>query len=161
MNKRFVIIRHAIASDFEIEKKDFDRSLQKVGIEDAKLMGKKLLSYGLIPDRIVASASLRTQQTAKLIADSLGYKGEIHSIDKLYNASEIVIEENLNALSEDCTTVFLIAHNPGVSQFVTDISGQDLYINMAPCSIAVFESTAEKWFLLDKNNTSLIKFDAP
>lgn len=161
MKKRFVIIRHAKASDFEIGKKDFDRSLQQVGIEDAKLMGKNLLSYGLIPDCIVASASLRTQQTAKLLADSLGYKGEILSIDKLYNASEIEIEDILLTLPEDCTTVFLIAHNPGVSHFVTDFSMQDLPINMAPCSIAVFESTAEKWFLLDKNNTSLIKFDAP
>jgi phosphohistidine phosphatase len=52
--------------------RDFDRKLTVKGLEQAEKVGKFLVRYGLIPDRILTSPVVRARQTARLVARQLG-----------------------------------------------------------------------------------------
>ena len=161
MGKKFVIIRHAKAKDTGIGMRDFERPLHPKGMADAEKMGKLLLSEGWLPDIILTSTALRTQQTATIIEEIMRKNGLIQSEDKLYNSPESIIEECIRSLSEDYKTAFIVAHNPGVSYFASDYSGNNSSLNMAPCTTVILESTAETWELIDRYNTKLIKIYTP
>ena len=73
MERTLILIRHAKSSWNNPLHSDFDRPLNERGNHDAPLMGKKLKLLNIIPDLIVASSAKRTRQTAKLIAEKVGY----------------------------------------------------------------------------------------
>ena len=62
-----LLLRHAKSSWKDLNLKDFDRPLNSRGRNDAKKIGKRLLLLNLIPDIIISSSSLRTEETVNIL----------------------------------------------------------------------------------------------
>ncbi len=118
MKKTIVLIRHAKAADPEAGQQDFDRPLTERGKSDATEMGKILSLAGLRPDAIVSSPAKRTRQTAKRIAASVGFDNDqIIWVEKFYHCTAETLETEISSLSDSIQTVFVVGHNPGITEF--------------------------------------------
>jgi phosphohistidine phosphatase len=78
----------------------------------------------LVPDLILTSPALRTQMTAKAVAEKCGYDKEIVQNNRLYMAETTEIFEVLRGLPDDIHSVLLIGHNPGLEGILQILTGQ-------------------------------------
>ncbi len=76
MRRTLYIVRHAKAEDRAIFQQDHDRDLVPEGIMAAARMGAHLKHNGVTPDVIISSTANRARDTAKVIAEQLGYETE-------------------------------------------------------------------------------------
>ena len=70
--KTLVLMRHGKADVSAPSGRDFDRVLSPKGREQVKVMLAWLKEQGILPDSIISSSALRTQETARGMATGLG-----------------------------------------------------------------------------------------
>lgn len=146
MQRTLVMIRHAKSSWANPLQSDFDRPLNERGEKEAREMGAKLKELGIMPDLIISSKARRTRQTAKRIAAQLGYEvDDVRWEEKLYHCIAPVFEEMLYEVDNDVKTLFIIAHNPGITEFVNQLSTAFNVDNMPTCGVAAVHFDAEEW----------------
>jgi phosphohistidine phosphatase len=111
--RRLIIMRHAKADRSSASGGDFDRPLTIQGRLDAALVAKALADAGLIPDLALVSAALRTRETwdeaAKFFPNT-----RLVLNHALYNAEDQQLRRSVADEDDNCQTLLLIAHNPGV-----------------------------------------------
>ena len=153
MKRTLVLIRHAKSSWANPMQSDFDRPLNDRGKEEAPAMGAKLKKMDVIPDLIISSTAKRTRQTAKRIARETGYNpDDIKWEEKLYHCIPSAFEEVLYGLSDKVRTVFIVAHNPGITEFANQLSPEFSIDNMPPCGMVGAHLETKEW-----NNFSMEK----
>ena len=162
MNRTLVLIRHAKSSWANPMQSDFERPLNERGKEEAPAMGKKLKKLNVIPDIIIASSAKRTKQTAKRIAEEVGYDiDKIKWEEKLYHCIPSVFEEVIRGIGDKHNTVFIIAHNPGITDFVNELSPLFTIDNMPTCGMVGARMEAEEWNRFDLVKREVFLFEYP
>ncbi len=140
------MIRHAKSSWANPMQSDFERPLNDRGEHDAPIMGEKLKKLGIIPDLIIASSAKRTRQTAKRIAEEVGYEPDnIKWEEKLYHCISSVFDEVVYEISDKVKTVFIVAHNPGITGFVNQLAPEFCIDNMPTCAIVGAHVETKEW----------------
>ena len=141
--KTIVLMRHAKAEQ-DSEKSDFERELTADGIRVAGETGTAFRSIGLSIDRIIASSSARTRQTANLVAEAMQSGAERQDLDELYLARPKQIKDAIRGQeTDDETSVLIVGHNPGIASVICRWADESLAV--PPATVAVFESTADTW----------------
>jgi phosphohistidine phosphatase len=162
MAKRLVLIRHAKSSWANPLQSDFERPLNDRGLRDAPVMGERLKRAGIIPDRIIASTARRARQTAELISGSLGYALEqINWHEDLYHCIPAVFEEVIFGVDDTVDTLFVVAHNPGISEFAASLDPTRSVSHMPTCAVVGIELDAKKWSDLPLAGKRLFLYDTP
>lgn len=161
-SRRLFMIRHAKSSWKNPLQSDYDRPLNDRGERDAPMMGSKLKELNISPDIIISSTAKRAAQTAKKIAKEIGYKTEdIKWYDKLYHCIPPVFEEVLYELNDDIYNVFIVAHNPGITEFINEFSAQFSTDNMPTCGIVGAEFELKEWNEFSRVDKKVILFEYP
>lgn len=156
------MIRHAKSSWANPLQSDFDRPLNERGEHDAPMMGERLKKLNIIPDLILSSTAKRAKQTAKRIAEAIGYdKDKIELVDKLYHCIPSVFEEVITEIPESAKTVFIIAHNPGLTDFANHLSDKFKIDNMPTCSVVAATTDLDSWEDFVRVPKEVILFDYP
>jgi phosphohistidine phosphatase len=141
---------------------DYERPLNERGEKDAPMMGERLKAQNVIPDVIVASTAKRAKQTAKKIAKAIGYDEEkIVWQEKLYHCIPAVFEEVLYDIDDNVKTVFIVAHNPGITEFINELSDQFYTDNMPTCGMVGAKFEAEQWNEFNRTNKTVFLYDYP
>lgn len=156
------MIRHAKSSWKEPGQADYDRPLNDRGQRDAPMMGAKLKELGIKPDLIISSTAKRAQATARKIAGAIGYdKDAIRWVDKLYHCGPDTFEEVIYGLDASINTVFIVAHNPGITEFVNQLSPSFRIDNMPTCGIVGASFAVDEWSDFDTAEKEIILFEYP
>jgi len=101
-NRLLTLVRHAKSSWNTPGQQDHERPLNERGMRDAPIMAKRLLDKGCIPDLILCSSAVRTQQTAQYFLNAFEQSQDQLWVEpKLYLCSPETILNEL-ALSEEC-----------------------------------------------------------
>jgi len=161
MQRTLILIRHAKSSWADPLQSDFDRPLNERGKAEAPEMGKVLDKIGIKPDLIISGTAKRTRQTAKRIAAEVGYDTEHFKWEeKLYHCISSVFEEVINDIPGNIKTVFIIAHNPGITDFVNHLSPDFIIDNMPTCGVVGMHMEAEEWsnFSIEKRKVFLFEY---
>lgn len=147
MKKRtLVLIRHAKTKPAGLLQDDYDRRLSDRGEKDAPEMGNRLRRHRITPDLIVSSTAIRAAQTARAIAALAGYdENRIQWEQQLYLCAPETFESVLSLLPANVTTVFIIAHNPGITEFVNTLSPHYHIDNLPTCGIVGVHVTSGSW----------------
>ncbi len=162
MQRTVVMIRHAKSSWANPLQSDFDRPLNDRGKKDAPAMGERLKTLNLIPDLIISSAAKRTKQTAKSIATAVGYNiADIKWEEKLYHCIPSVFEELIYEVDDRVKTIFIVAHNPGITEFVNQMSADFCIDNMPTCAIAAAHVDTEEWSGYSTSKKTVFLFQYP
>ena len=138
-----LLMRHA-KSDWHSQLPDKERPLNERGRRDAIHMGHYLEKQGLTPDRMVVSAAERTQETARLLLQSISVAEENIIIDKsLYLAGMETLCDNIMSYAVEGQRLLILAHNPGMDYLVSYLASSvpplsDSGKLMTTCAIAHF-----------------------
>ena len=160
--RTLVLIRHAKSSWANPLQSDFERPLNDRGKAEAPAMGERLRKLKVTPDLIIASSAKRTRQTAKKIAKELGYDTEaIKWEEKLYHCIPSVLEEVIYEVDDKVKTVFIVAHNPGITEFVNQLSPQFSIDHMPTCGVVDAEVDTDQWNHFSTAKRKVILFEYP
>jgi phosphohistidine phosphatase len=162
MKRTLVLIRHAKSSWATPLQADYDRPLNDRGNKDAPEMGRRLHKAGLVPDLIVCSTAVRTRETAKHIAGATGYDlNNVLWLDKLYHCAPTVFDDVLYELPDTARVVFIIAHNPGITEFANTLSRDFYTADMPTCGIVGSTAEVALWADFGAARKKVILFDYP
>lgn len=159
MIKKLVLIRHA-KSDWHVGFDDYNRPLNQRGRNDAPKMGAYLQTNGIHPDYIVSSSAERAIATARLIANGLNFPlSAIQQSKELYHASYKTILSELNNIESSINTLFVVGHNPGISDFLSYLIDDDL--ELKTCCVAILELKVSDWSALFRGTCVLSQYVSP
>jgi phosphohistidine phosphatase len=162
MKRTLLMIRHAKSSWSNPLQSDFERPLNERGLRDAPIMGARLKQAGIVPDLIISSTAKRTRQTAKHIAEALDYDfATVKWEEKLYHCVPSVFEELIYEMDNSIGTVLIIAHNPGITEFVNQLSPDFSTGNMPTCGVVGASFEAEGWDRFPNVKRKVFLFDYP
>ena len=141
--KTLLVLRHAKSSWEDPRLADFDRPLNKRGRRDAPRMGELMKAEGLVPDLIISSSAKRALTTAKLAAQASGYEAEIQATRRLYHGWPEEAVEVLNEVDDTTECVLIVGHNPGVEDFVDELTGEA--VRMPTAALVQIELAIDRW----------------
>jgi len=142
--KTLYLIKHA-KSDWSVPgESDMERALSKKGRKDINTMGSYLALRGVCPDIILSSCALRAQETANLLAQKIDFSGSKLYFKELYLSSPETIKEFIMAQDDQMSKIFLVGHNPQVSELVYILSGEHIS-KIPPLGIVAIEFDIQEW----------------
>jgi len=143
--KTIYLIRHAKSSWNHPELTDFERPINGRGRRDAPFMGSILKKLKVNPDSIISSPANRAATTARIIAHLISYPLErIYYTEILYGADETELAELVKTIQEKTTSIAIVGHNPGLTDFANYISDADID-NIPTSGVFCANPEIDKW----------------
>ena len=121
--KTLFLMRHAKSDWSDSAQSDFDRPLNKRGLSDTPRMGALLSSDGGLTDFVLSSPANRARQTAELVIESGQPEVALGFDERLYLADSSTLSQIVRSADEGCEAGLVIAHNPGMENWLADLSG--------------------------------------
>jgi phosphohistidine phosphatase len=159
--KELLIVRHAKSSwDFS-GLSDIDRPLNERGIRDAVIMADHLKKKELTPDLLISSPAHRAMATSSFLINHMSIKPEMVKITSdIYESSATSILNVVNSISDYYNRVFLVGHNPGLTDFV-NLFFTDFLDNLPTCGVAYFQFNTSNWKSIHIDNAKLLNLWFP
>jgi phosphohistidine phosphatase len=159
--KKIYFIRHAKSSWKDEMLADFDRPLNGRGKRDVVFMGKRLKMFDVMPDLIYTSPAKRAEKTTKELAREINCdKKKIKSIDALYEGSYESYLELIHSTDDKHASVFIIAHNPAITEVGERLSGAILS-NIPTCAIVCISFDVSSFKEITEESGHILFFDYP
>ncbi len=120
---RLCLVRHGLATWPSWGGPDAERPLNPEGVRLIRTAGPGLAALGLRPDLILHSPYRRAQQTAEILADSLGVADRLEAYEGLrpgFDAGEL---KKLLALHSRRDELMLVGHAPDIPEALHSLSG--------------------------------------
>jgi phosphohistidine phosphatase len=154
--KTLYLVRHAKASRDEKEITDWERPLTPAGIQRATIVGKKLRSKKVAPEKIISSYAFRALNTALIFAAQIKYPlSAIDIEDRLYMAKTSDTIDMLKKQDDSVKSIMLFGHNPGISNLCNHLTrkkGKEL----ATSEVVCIEFTTDSWSNIAKYTGKLV-----
>jgi phosphohistidine phosphatase len=161
MFRYLYLIRHAQTLEKTAGQTDLQRELTFKGRNDATELGNYLHDQKIKLDAILCSPAVRTQTTAKLMAESLPLSTEkIIITPHLYHANSIDMLNSTRGIKNEFHHVALIGHNPAISVFASSLTKKSID-GFSPCTLAVFQFAAQNWCEIGFKSGSLLFIRQP
>ena len=142
--KNLLIMRHAKSAYPPDVADDFDRPLNGRGQKDAPRMARLLAAFGPQPERILSSPAVRARETTRAVAAGLSLSDDLLLFDdRLYMADTDSLNEAIGSLADGLTTVLVIAHNPGLEQWLDQLCGVN--VRLPTAGLAQVDLPAGHW----------------
>jgi phosphohistidine phosphatase len=147
--KNLLVLRHAKSSWENAELSDFDRPLNKRGLETIQMIGQEMYNLNLNIDFVLSSPAKRAKQTAILVKESGGITCEIQYADGIYEASAMKLMHIVSEIDDKFSSVLLVGHNPGFEELIRVLTGK---IQVMPtATLAKIDLEIENWSKITAN----------
>ena len=144
--KTLHLFRHAKSSWDQPHLSDRERGLNKRGKRDAPLMGEAL-AQRMAPMSIAVSPARRAQLTLQgLCAGWTALADQPHYTEEdLYTFSGADLFEWIAAQDDACSALFVISHNPGLTDLVNALVGHDSLDNLPTAGYVELMLRIDHW----------------
>ena len=157
MARSLFILRHAEAAEAS---DDFDRALTSRGRLQAGQVGAALAEYLQPPTLSIHSTARRVVETLDGVATHLPLRRDGRR--NLYNAEIKILFETVRQAPDDCRSLLIVAHNPGVFMLAALLaSGAWTRTDYPPAGLAVFHCEAANWPDVVPGRCALENFQIP
>lgn len=121
--RRLVLLRHAKAEHSGVA--DELRRLTSLGVRQAAGVGGSLRTTGLLPERVLVSSAVRTQETWQHVASALADDPEpdVDPSDELYGAHVLDVVDLVRATDARVRTLLVVGHEPAMSGAAAHLAG--------------------------------------
>jgi len=154
------LIHHAKSDWEEPGASDYERGLTERGYQDINTIGSYLLLRGVLPDLILSSSALRTQETADKLAEKLGFEGPLLYLSELYFTPPETIMETLQLQEDDAETIFVVGHNPQLTGFANMLTEE--HISKIPTmGVVAMTFDIDSWQALEEQKGEIDFFIFP
>ena len=157
--KKIIVLRHSKSSWKDLSLRDFQRPLNKRGKFDGPIMSRYLSSKIKKIDFLHSSSSIRTFETSKFFISKIEFKN-IKYDDNLYHVSAQSITNLIKNYSNKYNSAMIIAHNPGLTNFINLITNINLD-NLPTTGIAIIDFDCEYWDNISIENSNLVDLKFP
>jgi phosphohistidine phosphatase len=159
--KELLVIRHAKSSWTNAFQSDFERPLNDRGHRDAPVMAERTMKRGIAIQCFASSTANRALTTAVYFAEAYGKnKKDILLFPELYHAPEETFYHVIEKLPDNCNSIALFSHNPGITDFVNGLTNTRID-NMPTCGIFAIKIEIDKWNLFREGEKKFWFFDYP
>jgi len=143
--KTLLLMRHAKSSRDDPRLADHDRPLNQRGKSDAPRMGRLLRIQGLTPDLIISSSATRALATAEAVGDGCHYTDPagVRVAPDLYPGDSPSYVRVLQQIPEEFSRVLVVAHNPAIETFLSELVEKDETLPTA--AVAIVQLPIERW----------------
>ena len=141
--KTLYILRHAKSSWDNPLLADFERPLNKRGLDAAPFMGEVIYKNRFKPELFLSSPAKRAKQTAVLVREVGAIEPEIRFDERIYEASPQTLVQIISDLGEEADSVLLVGHNPGLEGLIRFLTGE--IQPMPTAALAVIDLSVEVW----------------
>src|SRR3712207_3020645 len=111
---RLFFLRHGIAEPGHTGLRDFDRQLTPAGEAELESVARGLKRLKVTPDPLIASPSLRAQQTAEEVAPVLG--GTVGFVDERQRGASLEACAGLERGYSGADCIMFVGHEPDLSE---------------------------------------------
>ena len=126
--KTLLLMKHAESvNDYDLND-DWYRPLSSRGESDARRIGEMLIDEKLVPDLILTSSAIRSDQTACIVAEAFKDACKCYSRDSLYLAEMETYYKEVKPISDKVTKLLFVGHNPAVSHILQVLIEKVMYI---------------------------------
>lgn len=122
---RITLFRHSKAENPRADLSDLHRQLTSRGRLNAGEMGQFIGDQGMLPDLVIVSPAMRTQQTYEL-ASAHWPDVSVVTADSIYEASATSLLLAIEQHGADHRNVMLIGHNPGLVVLLNNLVAEDI-----------------------------------
>ena len=163
MTKRLILIRHAKSSWDDAFTDDHARVLNKRGQASATAIGQWMGNKGYLPDVVLCSDAMRTEQTAKLILAHLTPTTPLKLSAMLYHAVPDTILDLVQ--KETADTVAIIAHNPSIGMFANALvriaPDHHRFSDYPTCATTIIDFDIDTWMMMEPGSGTCVDFVVP
>jgi phosphohistidine phosphatase len=152
--KTLFIIRHSKSSWKNANLSDHERPLNKRGNIDAKLISNYLSSVVINIDFLHCSSSKRTRETAEYFLEKININKQNYD-DQLYHVSSEDLLQAIRAYDNNLSSAMIIAHNPGLTNFVNLLTDLNLW-NLPTTGMIVIDFNVSSWEEIKENNGKIL-----
>ena len=138
---------------------DFQRPLNRRGRSDGPLMANYLSVKINKIDYLHSSSSVRTFETSKFFINQIKFE-KIEYDDALYHSSSRSILNMIKNYSEEYQSAVIIAHNPGLTNFINELTNISLD-NLPTTGVAEINFNCDNWKNISIKNSTLIDLKFP
>jgi len=159
-SRYLILMRHAKSDWSDMSLSDHERPLNDRGSRDAPRMARWLQETELVPDLVLCSDSQRTRETFGLMQQEWGTDVEVSYSKALYLAAPEAILRTIHSDGCGARRLMLLAHNPGITHFVSKLAGQA--VEMPTAAVAVFQLALDDWSQLKMGGSAtLVQYMRP
>lgn len=155
MLRKIILVRHAHAEIEQFGLNDRNRVLTHQGISEIHNIFDEIHSHFSNLQMVLCSNAKRTRQTLdglKLNVDDLD---ACLFEDDLYHCTSEILSSKLQTLDDSIKTVMIIAHNPGVSDFIHNIMSKGNPVHpmkaFPTCGVVILECDISQWITFDRS----------
>jgi phosphohistidine phosphatase len=141
-------MRHAKPAAKQAGMSDHDRLLDARGERDARLAGSFILGEQTVPELILSSTAARARATAEAVSQACGDDNTPLLLPELYLADLVICLDQIRALPDDCSTVMVVGHNPGLEELIEYLTGERCPLGTA--ALAGLRLPVEHWIDLGR-----------
>ncbi len=150
MSKTLYLLRHAKSSWNDAAISDRERGLNNRGRRNAPRMGRALADY-MPPMMMRVSPARRAQLTLGGLQDGWPELGDFQhrTEEALYTFSAADLVQYLLQQDSGETSLFLLGHNPAMTDLVNWICGETVLANLPTAGFVHLELAVKDWAELD------------
>lgn len=152
--KSLSVLRHGEAEFSALKNGDFNRNLSIQGRSQVKRLTELLKKNDFEIDLILSSSAIRTKETTELVSQGAKVAAIVFE-HEIYEAEPNQLLKLINGLGIVFNRVLLVGHNPGLSDLISFITGEQ-YINLQPGMMAIMEIQVEEWSMVGEE-TGILK----
>ncbi|MDR2856450.1 MAG: histidine phosphatase family protein [Novosphingobium sp.] len=167
--KTLGIWRHAKSDWNDRNARDFDRPLNRRGLEGAAIMGRHIAAQPIYWERIIASPAVRVAQTIELGAQAARINPQVRWDRRIYLASSATLLDLLREQDGEPATLLMVGHNPGLEDLIFDLVPDDgsnplrdiVEEKFPTAAYAVLEMDIARWADLGEGSARLVALTRP
>ncbi len=166
MSLTLILIRHA-KSDWDNPRlSDHDRPLNRRGRRSALRVGAWLAGQGVVPDKILCSSAMRTQETWAGVAPFLPTAPAPDILPSLYHSWPGAMLETIREV-QGARCVALVGHNPGIGGLAELLAAavpapaHEAFSRYPTCATTIFEFSEDTWDDVRPHTGKITRFVIP
>ena len=166
--RRLLIFRHAKAIRSKPGMEDRTRALIERGRRDAARIGNYMAAEALVPDTVLVSPAVRTQETWKHAAPALRSGIEVVTEERLYDATVDTIVGLLTNTPVGVQSLLVIGHNPGLHDLALALitfgnveARKQLKRKLPTSGLVIIDFAFDDWSKLTDRSGRLDRFISP
>ncbi len=166
--RRLYLLRHAKTEPGEPGKPDRKRALIERGRADAGLIGVYLDRHKLMPEHVLLSPALRTQETWKYMTAAMRQAPSAATEDVLYDAGAAELMAVIGGTADKTQSLMIVAHNPTLHEVaLTLVASGDvdtrerLREGLPTMGLVVIDFAFDEWKKLHPQSGRLERFVTP
>src|SRR5262245_1100939 len=147
---------------------DRTRALIERGRRDAARIGAYMAGEALVPDTVLISPAVRTQETWKFAAPAFRSSIEVVSEERLYDATAETIAGLLRNTPAEVQNLLVVAHNPGLHDLALTLTAsgnagawRQLKQKFPTAGLVIIDFAFDDWSKLSDRSGRLDRFVSP